>query len=107
MGAITGRILGNVERSNVDYRLEFIPVSEEMGQNVEQALLPGSTLHGQLEKYRRERYPVVIWLYNDSFNEFRILKRELWEMGFAVAIRPLEPSEDIMASSQGTRASAQ
>ena len=106
-GAITGRIVGNIERTSVEFLMKYIPVSERMGQNIEQALIPGSTLHTKLEKNRRQRYPVVVWLYNDSFDEFRILKRELWEMGFAVAIRPLEPGMHIMASSRGSKASAQ
>ena len=105
--AVSGPIAGQIERSNYDYVGEFLPNSEKIGQSVEQALMPGATLSTLLQSHRRERFPVVVWLYTDSFDEFRILKRALWEMHFSVAIRPLEPGAHIRASSRGTKASAQ
>jgi len=106
-GAVSGPIAGQLERSSIEHLVEFLPNSERMGQNVEQALMPGAALHLLLQSHRRQRTPVVVWLYTDSFDEFRILKRTLWEMGLSVAIRPLEPGSQIMASSRGTKASAQ
>ena len=106
-GAVGGPIAGQFQRSTIEQLAEFLPNSERLGQHVEQALMPGAALHTLLQKIRRERTPVVVWLYTDSFEEFRILKRTLWENGLSVAIRPLEPGTQIMASSRGTKASAQ
>jgi hypothetical protein len=74
---------------------------------VEQALMPGSTLHSRLNSYQRQLPSVVIWLYTDSFDEFRPLKRALWEMGASVAVRPMQPGSLIGASPHGTKSSAQ
>ncbi len=104
---VNGPLVGQMQRRGVEYLGEFLPNSVNMGQDVEQALLPGSALHALLQQHRRLRTPVVVWLYTDSFDAFRLLKRSLWEMGFAVATRPLEPGAKIKASSRGTKASAQ
>ena len=106
-GAISGPIAGQLERTSIEQLAAFLPNSERMGQNIEQALMPGAALHTLLQSHRRERTPVVVWLYTDSFEKFRLLKRSLWEMGLSVAIRPLQPGTQIMASSRGTKASAQ
>jgi len=48
-----------------------------------------------------------VWLYSDSFEQFRLLKRTLWEMGYSLATRPLEPGTNIGASPHGTKSAAQ
>ncbi|MCH2115536.1 MAG: hypothetical protein MK171_11580 [Pirellulales bacterium] len=105
--AVSGPLMGQLERSRYVYEGDFLPNSEKIGQNVEQALMPGAALHSHLLDNRRTRAPVVVWLYIDSFDEFRILKSALWKMSYAVAIRPLQPGTAIRVSSRGTRASAQ
>jgi len=104
---VGGPLAGQLERRSYEYIGDFLPNSEKMGQNVEQALMPGASLHSHLQNHRRDNPAVVVWLYTDSFDEFRLLKRTLWKMGYAVAIRPLPPGTSIRVSSRGTRASAQ
>lgn len=94
-------------RFEVEQLLKFLPTSDDIGQNVEQALLPSSKLQKHLQANRREATPVTIWVYTDSFNEFRTLKRVLWEMGFPVAVRPMRPGAQIGASPRGTKSAAQ
>lgn len=98
---------GHVTRSTFDQLAEVLPVSESIGQNVEQALMPGGSLHQYLQAHRRQAPTVVVWLYTDSFDDFRLLKRTLWEMGFSFATRPLQPGTNIGASPHGTKAAAQ
>ncbi len=86
---------------------QILPTAEKIGQNVEQALMPGSALHAHLRSLQRQAPPVVVWLYTDSFNEFRPIKRALWEMGFSLAVRPMQPGAQIGASPHGTKSSAQ
>ncbi len=105
--SVGGPLVGQTPRTNLTQFAEVIPVSEEIGQNVEQALLPGGTLTRLLQAQRRQRPAVVVWLYTDSFDEFRPLKRALWEMGYSLATRPMRPGTHIGASPQGTRAAAQ
>jgi len=106
-GSIGGPRAGQLQRTVHDQFAQILPVSDELGQNVEQALMPGSELHQRLHSYGRQTPPVVVWLYTDSFNEFRPLKRALWEMGVAVAVRPMRPGAQIGASPHGSKSSAQ
>jgi hypothetical protein len=99
---------GSYARKNqVAQNFKFLPVADELGQNVEQALMPGATLQELLAAHQREATPVTVWVYTDSFDEFRILKRVLWEMHFPVAVRPMAMGDQIGASPHGTRSAAQ
>jgi hypothetical protein len=99
---------GSHPRSNqIEQYFKFLPVSDSLGQNVEQALLPGAALKKLLEAHRQNATPMTIWVYTDSFDAFRILKRTLWEMNFPVAVRPMAMGDQIGASPHGTRSAAQ
>ena len=104
---VVGPRLGEPRRVKIGQFAEFIPTSEEIGQNVEQSLMPGGALYDLLRKHRRDKPAVVVWLYTDSFQEYRPLKRALWEQGFSVATRPMRPGAYIGASPEGTKAAAQ
>jgi len=106
-GSVGGPLVGQTQRVKIGWEAEILPVSTEIGQNVEQSLLSGGVLHKHLLAQQRERPAVVVWLYTDSFDEFRPLKRALWEMGFSMATRPMRPGSNIKASPHGTRAAAQ
>jgi len=106
-GSIVGPQVGQLQRIVHGQFAQVLPASDEMGQNVEQALMPGSELYQLLHASKRKPPPVVVWLYTDSFNEFRPLKRALWEMGVSVAVRPMRPGTLIGASPQGSKSSAQ
>jgi hypothetical protein len=106
-GSLGGPRAGQVTRSTFNQLAEVLPTSEAIGQNVEQALMPGGSLHQYLQTHRRQAPTVVVWLYTDSFDDFRLLKRTLWELGFSFATRPLEPGTNIGASPHGTKAAAQ
>jgi len=107
LNATGGPLVGKTERVQVHWVAEILPVSAELGQNVEQSLLPGGVLHQYLLNNKRQRQDVVVWLYTDSFDAFRPLKRALWEMGFSMATRPMRPGSNIRASPEGTRAAVQ
>ncbi len=105
--SVGGPLVGQTQRAKISWEIEILPMSTEIGQNVEQSLLPGGALHKHLLAHQRQRPAVVVWLCTDSFDEFRPLKRALWEMGFSMATRPLRPGKNIKASPDGTRAAAQ
>jgi len=88
-------------------RWELLPVSKQLGEPVEQALLPNSDLNNYLKKYPPDFTTVTIWTYPDSFNEFRTLRRELFEKGYPTAGRPLPQGVLIGGSPQGTKSAAQ
>ncbi|MGI9428626.1 MAG: hypothetical protein ACR2NM_08210 [Bythopirellula sp.] len=105
--SVVGPLVGQSPRIQIGWEAEIIPVSTEIGQNVEQSLLPGGALHKYLMSQRQKKPAVIVWLYTDSFDQFRPLKRALWEMGFSLATRPMKPGTNIKASPRGTRAAAQ
>ncbi|NOY41742.1 MAG: hypothetical protein GXP26_07900 [Planctomycetes bacterium] len=106
-GAISGPLVGQRQRVVLEQFAQILPTSERIGQNVEQALMPGAVLYKHLQDNQRQHPAVVVWLYTDSFEQFRPLKRKLWEMGFSLATRPLPPGAHIGASPHGTKSAAQ
>jgi len=106
-GSSVGNIAGRVRENVLETYIEFLPISDEIGQSVERALMPDSSLYAFLQSQRRQSPPIDVWLYTDSFDEFRPLKRALWEMGFSVATRPMRPQDTIGASPYGSKSAAQ
>ncbi len=107
VNSVTGPRVGQRNENTLEQHAEFLPVSDDIGLPVEQALMPGATLYEQLQAVRQQAPSVVVWLYTDSFDEFRTLKRALWEQGFPLAVRPLPPGATIGASPQGSKSAAQ
>jgi len=85
----------------------FLPVSEDIGQTMEQALLPTSPFMRQLKARKTASPAVTAWVYPDSYGELRTLKRAMWEAGVALAIRPLPHGQPIIFSTSGSKSSAQ
>ncbi len=46
---------------------------------------------------------VTVWVYPDSFEQFRVLKEELYKLGYLTASRPMPEGQPISGSPQGTR----
>ncbi len=105
--SVGGPRAGQVQRVVIDQYAEILPTSDVLGLDVEQALMPGGSLYKYLQDRRRQSPSVVVWLYTDSFDDFRLLKRTLWEMGFSLATRPMLPDANIGLSPHGTKAAAQ
>ena len=74
--------------------VEFIPLGNDMGETVAEALAPDSQfLHTAITPRRinRNTLTVTLWTYPDSFDAFRQVKKEaFYRLGFAVAAWPLE-----------------
>lgn len=85
----------------------FLPISEDIGQPIDQALQPNSPLMRQLKAKRTASPAVTAWVYPDSYTELRTLKRTMWESGVALAIRPLPHGQPIIFSTSGSKSSAQ
>jgi hypothetical protein len=86
---------------------QVVPVAGEVGEKVADALRPGSELRRQLALLEPSQTTITVWLYPDSFREFRTLKDELYRMGFVTAARPLPPGLQVAGSEHGTRSAAQ
>lgn len=95
------------KQSFLELRYTFLPVSEDIGQPIAQAILPNSQMM-QVIKARRSSSPAIVaWVYPDSFGELRELKRALWNEGIPLAVRALDHRQLIVFSTMGSKASAQ
>ncbi len=81
--------------------------SSQLGEPVEAALAEGSRFRQALSQFDAKRATVTIWTYPDSFTEFRQLKKELYNLGFAAAGRPLPHGVPIGGSPQGSKSAAE
>jgi hypothetical protein len=99
---------GFEEVQNVpQFKCEFVPASPRIGEPVDEALLPSSELQRALKRFAPGATTVTIWTYPDSFQDFRRLKKMLFELGYSAAGRPLPAGVQIGASSTGTKSAAQ
>lgn len=87
---------------------EFVPTHDQLGQSIQEAVQsPNSDLQNRLRGYRQDIYTITVWVYPDSFEEFRQLKQFLYSKGYRVAARPMEAGSPISGSPSGTKSSSQ
>jgi hypothetical protein len=85
----------------------LVPVAENLGEPLEQALEPGSQFQARLSQFDPERTTLTVWVYPDSFDDYRTLKQNLFNRGFLTAARPLPEDLPIGGSPQGSRSASQ
>jgi hypothetical protein len=85
----------------------FVPESDSLGESLEESLSASSRFRSIVGRLEPGRAVITLWTYPDSFNEFRQLRRELYQLGFSVAARPLPFGHPIGVSSAGSRSLAQ
>jgi hypothetical protein len=88
-------------------RFVLVPVLDDMGEPLDQALRDHSEFRDMLSLYDPNRTTVTVWVYPDSFNQFRSLKADLFRRGYLAAGRPMPEGHPIGGSPQGSRSSAQ
>jgi hypothetical protein len=85
----------------------LIPVVDALGEPPEVALNEGSAFRKALAKLRPGQHTITIWTYEDSFNAFRQIRKELYRLGFTTASRPLPHGQPITGSPDGSKSAAQ
>jgi biopolymer transport protein ExbD len=99
---------GTASHTGIELELIYLVDAEpNLGQPLEQALARGSEFRSRLAACKPQNTTVTIWVYPDSFDDFRTLKAELFKMGFLTAARPMPAGEPIAGSPSGTRSSAE
>jgi hypothetical protein len=100
--------VGTARHSGVELeQVYLVDVEPNLGQPVAEALQPGSELFGRLAGMKPQNTTVTIWVYPDSFDDFRALKAELFKRGFLTAARPMPEGEPISGSPSGSRSAAE
>jgi len=99
---------GTQKHAGVELELIYlVDVEPNLGQPMAQALGPASDFRGRIANCRPQNTTVTIWVYPDSFDDFRALKAELFRLGFLTAARPMPMGEPIAGSPSGHRSSAE
>jgi hypothetical protein len=88
-------------------RFVLVPLREDLGEPVARALQDESEFRSILAQFDPDRTTVTVWVYPDSFDDFRNLKAFLFEKGFVAAGRPMPAGQPIGGSPQGSRSAAQ
>ncbi len=84
----------------------LIPTSGTLGEPVDEALASTSRFRNRVASLPRDT-TITVWTYNDSFEDFRRIKEDLFAQGFETAGRPLPEGVPIGGSPEGTRSAAQ
>jgi hypothetical protein len=85
----------------------LIPSSDDLGETLDEALREDSRFHQVLGNPRTKDSTITIWVYPDSFDAFRTLRKELYRAGFPVAARPLPEGKPIAGSPEGSKSAAE
>lgn len=88
-------------------RFELEPTSGVPTESINDAMSSTSRLSTELATRNPRETVVTIWVYPNSFDDFRKLKSYLFSEGFLCAARPLPDGIRVGGSPQGTRSSAQ
>jgi hypothetical protein len=100
--------VGTARHSGVELEMiYFVDAEPNLGQPVSEAFLPGSEFRTRLAVLKPQSTTVTVWVYPDSFDDFRALKAELFKLGFLSAARPLPLGEPIAGGPSGSRSSAE
>lgn len=85
----------------------MLPLTDDLGEPLEQAFQSNSELRAVLSRYEAKRASVTVWVYPDSFAQFRELNDKLQELGFLTSARPMPDGHPIGGSPEGSRSAAQ
>ena len=85
----------------------LIPVVDALGEPPDVALNDGSAFRKALAKLRPGQHTITLWTYEDSFDAFRQIRKELYHLGFTTAARPLPYGQPISGSPDGSKSAAQ
>lgn len=96
---------GVIRKPEADMQLE--PVDDDAGELVEDALAHDSNMFRLLQEHPASAATVTLWVYSDSFGQFRKLRDALYKKGYLVAARPLPDGQPIGASTKGERSVGQ
>ena len=99
----TARLARSVELE----KFELETTAEVIQESVEQTLGTGGRLRVELSTSVAQHTTVTVWVYPDSFSQFRLLKERLFTEGFLCAARPLPFNIKIGASPKGSASTAQ
>ena len=88
-------------------KFELEPTRDIVMETIDDALRPGGRLRAELDGHRSQQTTITVWVYPESFGEFRKVKERLFQEGFLCAARPMPANMKIGASPRGSSSAAQ
>lgn len=86
---------------------ELLPMSEELGTPIQQALLPNSEFMQTVKRRASPQFAVVAWIYPDAYDDLQLLRQALWREG-AISLAPFPWDQSkIVFSTDGIKPRAQ
>ena len=99
---------GSLVRQTTQFkRFELVPVRENLGVPVEQAVATDSTFQQRIDRLDPHSTTISVWVYPDSYSQFNRLKKWLYDRGFETAVWPLPFGKRISGGPNGMRSTAQ
>jgi hypothetical protein len=93
--------IGTARQSGVELeQVYMVDVEQNLGQPMTEVFSPTSELFSRLSGMKPQNTTVTIWVYPDSFDDFRALKADLFKRGFLTAARPMPMGEPIAGRPQ-------
>lgn len=107
--ALQTRSGGSVSQSRVELeRFVLLPLQENLGEPLDQALQnANSDFRLRLSENPPGKTTLTVWVYPESFGDFRRLKGEMFKRGYLTAARPLPQGMPIGGSPDGSRSVAE
>ncbi|HZL88044.1 MAG TPA: hypothetical protein VFB96_06670 [Pirellulaceae bacterium] len=100
--------VGPARRSNIELeKIWFVDAEPNLGEPFEEAIKSNSLFRARLTGLDPQRTVITVWVYPDSFDQFRRLKEQLFKAGFLTAARPLPSGHPIGGAPDGTRSAAE
>ena len=88
-------------------KFELDPTNDVVYESVTETMGIGGRLRFELASSTAQHTTITVWVYPDSFNEFRTMKEKLFVDGFLCAARPLPFNVRIGASPRGSASTSQ
>ncbi|MDO5580352.1 MAG: hypothetical protein Q4G69_04410 [Planctomycetia bacterium] len=82
---------------------ECIPENDLLGETLKEALADGSVFRRKVALYLKESSTITLFVYPDSFNELREIKKILLEKEYNIALRPMPQNQRITFSPHGSK----
>lgn len=94
------------QRVELDH-FTLVPTGDDLGEPFDRIDDPDSEFRTILAGFDPNQVTVTVWVYPDSFAQFRTLKDELYKLGFLTASRPLPEGQPISGSPNGSHSAVQ
>jgi hypothetical protein len=102
-GSTSGMVVG---QAPVFSRGVLIPVSDPLGEPVDQAVLPNSELRRHLSQFNPQTTTITVWTYPGNYRQLQQLRKWVRELGFQTATWPREAGDPIAFSPSGKQSLA-